>query len=361
MIYGLFLDPRSWKIDITSSQYWCPEKYGVKIDLCQDAFNIPRKGISSKYKFVIASEVWEIPLRKALKYLRQRGVKIFLLPREPLKSKIFEDAMFSYKKFYWDGECYFAPDAVFAAGQAYADLWKYKTHTYITGYPRFDYYVNNKRWMPRHKAANKYGLDLKKKWIFFPDYPPYHYAKIDGKDTMVDLFDARENTLKSLEQFALMNKEYQVVVKIHPASMKPFKKGTGKGNEVKGKLLERYKSPTSAMKVIGDIRESGLEAKELLTNADIVCGFSSTMLLEAAIIGKPAIHILFGNAGGLEGIPEFASHMPVAHNDTMLYGLLKASKSVFVQSTDMAEKYLHKTDGLSCKRICKSIRKEFGQ
>lgn len=360
MIQGLFLDPRSWKIDITQSPYWEPEKYGVKIDLYPDAFNIPSRGVSCKYKFAIASEVWEIPMRKALKYLRSNGVKIFLLAREPLKSKIFEDAMFSYQRFYWDGEYYFKPDAVFAAGQAYSDLWKDIARTYVTGYTRFDYYVDDKCWMPKKEAAKKYGLDANKQWIFFPDYPPYHYSKVNGKDTMVDLFDVRENTLVALEQFATLNKSYQVVVKIHPASMKPFKKGTGKGNEVSGKLLERYKEPTPAMSVVGDTRNSGLEAKELLTNADVVCGFTSTMLLEAAIIGKPAIHILFGDSGELRGIPEYAKYIPTAHNEISLFGLLNTPKHLYPRSTEMTEKYLHKIDGLCCKRICKSIRKEFG-
>ena len=86
MIHGLFPDPRSWKIDITSSPFWNPEKYGLKIDLHQGAFNIPKIGIDKKYKFIIATEVWEILMRKSLEYLRNKELKVFLVPREPFKT-----------------------------------------------------------------------------------------------------------------------------------------------------------------------------------------------------------------------------------------------------------------------------------
>lgn len=346
---GLVFDTRAWKIDFTSSPFWTPEKHGVQFTLSSN-MDVKAKG----HDFVLATEVWEIPMRKTLKRL---GLPVVLAAREPLKTNILKDAMFTYEHFKHEGEYYLTPDVVLAAGQAYADLWEGKTKTIVTGYPRFDYYANQKGWPSKEQVAKKHGLDASKKWVFFPSYPPYHYKKVDGKDTMVDLFDAREETLCALEKFAERNPEYQVVVKIHPASMKPFKKGTGKGNEVAGKLLERYKSPTAAMKVVGDIRNSGIEAKELLINSSIICGFTSTMLLEAALIGKPAVHILFGNTKDLGGIPEYAEHIPVAHDLPSLWSLLHITQTKFYPSlAEMAERYLYKVDGKACQRICEAVK-----
>jgi len=223
MIHGLFLDSRAWKIDFTSSSFWDPKKYGVQIDLHPNPINIPKLGIDKKYKFVIATEIWEISARKALQYLRDRGLKVFLAAREPFKTSILKDAMFFHKQFLWNEEYYFKPDMVLAAGQAYAELWEDKAEVCVTGYPRFDYYVDRSRWKSNEDFKKDHGITPNKFIIFFPSYPPYHYKKVDGKDTMIDLFDAREETLAALRDFSKENHiKYQTIVKIHPASMKPF-------------------------------------------------------------------------------------------------------------------------------------------
>lgn len=359
MIYGLFLDPRAWIIDIT-------QPYGDKsnkvivgdvcLELHPNAFKIPQLGVDSKYKFVVATEVWEIPMRKTLNYLRNKGLKIFLVPREPFKTDILKDAMFSYERFKWDNQYYFKPDLVLAPGQAYADLWKDKTQTEIVGYPRFDYYAFPKRWGNKAVLAKKHkSLMPNKKWIFFPDYPPYHYKKVDGKDTMIDLYDAREETMSALYHFGQANDGCQMISKIHPSSMKPFLKGKGNGREVSGLLLKQYRNPDRNLAVIGDNRNDGLLARELLINADVVCGFTSTMLLEAAMLNKPAVHVLFGNTKDLSGIPEYASYLPVAYNEKELHHLLENAQPL---KNPMVEKYLYRVDGNARTRIFTAIEKE---
>lgn len=357
MLYGLFLDPRAWTIDLMQSSaesgLWRPEDYGVKIDLHSDAFNISKKGIDKKYRFVIATEVWEIPMRKSLEYLRKRGLKIFLLPREPFKTAILKDAMFSHQRFYYNNEYYFTPDVVLAPGEAYADLWKNKTKVYITGYPRFDYYANKARRTTIKSVKKAHKIEPERTIIFFPSFPPYNYKKVNGHDTMVDLFDAREEMIGALRSYAMKNNA-QIVIKIHPASMKPFKKGTGNGKEVSGLLKKYYDKPDEYTKVIGDVRTNGFIAKDLLLISDIVCGFTSTMLLEAALFKKPAIHMLLGNTEKLgPGIPEYAQYIPTARNENELHDLLKNAKYI---ENPMVEKYLYKIDGKCCKRICKAIK-----
>ena len=73
MLNGLFLDPRIWKIDFTTSPFWKPNDFGVNIDLHPNAFNIPNIGVDKKYKFAIATEVWELSMQKTLEYLRNKG------------------------------------------------------------------------------------------------------------------------------------------------------------------------------------------------------------------------------------------------------------------------------------------------
>jgi len=354
---GLFLDPRTWQIDFQSSSLWSPEKFGLRIDLHPDAFHIPRQGVKPDYEFVIASEVWEIPIRKTLQYLRDKGLKVFLMPREPLKTDILKEAMFSQEKFFFNNEYYFTPDVVLAPSPAYAELWKDKTKTVITGYPRWDYYVDRKNWASREAIAKKFGLDPNKKTIFFPSYPPYCYMKENGVDIKIDLFPEREETIRALEEFARHNRDYQVVIKIHPMSFKCYRKKIGSGKEVSGLLESHYKKPKSYLKVIGDIRNSGRESKELLIFSDIVVGFASTMMLEAAVLKKPSIFVLFGKSQELQGLPEFKNEMPTAYDANDLHKLL--SGNLALGSMDwLIEKYFYKVDDQACKRICEAIKNE---
>jgi CDP-glycerol glycerophosphotransferase (TagB/SpsB family) len=351
MLHGLFLDPRIWKIDVLSSPCWNTEKYGIKIDLHPNAFRIWEKGaLDKKYKFAIATEVWEIPMRRSLKYLRHKGLKIFLLPRETLITEALKDLLFEYPKFLHNGEYYFKPDAVFAPNKIYADFWKEKTNVVVTGYPRFDYLFGTGG-VSRSKIVEKYGLSSSKKIIFFPSYPPYCH-KADG--SFFDVYDGRELTLRALEGFAQNNNEYQVVVKIHPMSFKCYKKGTGRGKEVAETLLKYYKNPTDYMKVIGDVRMSGNIAKELLLISDIVVGFKSTMLLEALALDKYVMHLLLGNTVDVN-FTAYKDHMPTVYSKEDMWAFIKNPYKI--DSKQAIENYLFRVDGKSCQRICDAIKK----
>jgi len=360
MINGLFLDSRTWKTDFIPSPFWTPEKYGIKIDLHPDPINIPNKGIDKKYKFVISTEVWEIPVRKSLEYMRSQGLKVFLIAREPFKTKLHKTGMFEYDKFLHNGEYYFTPDAVMAVGSKYEELWKGRAKTYITGYPRFDYYVDNSKWLDRNHISQKYNLSKDKKMIFFPSFTPYYYQKIDGKDSLVDLYDIRKEILEALEYFAKHNSDYQVVAKIHPMSFKCFKKGHGNGKEVDGLLKKYYNDPADHMVVIGDIRNSGLISKELITRSDIVVAFTSTMLLEAMLADKLAVHLLFKDSHKMSGLPEYATNITTVFNRNELYDVLLNTNKIQNNKQKILDDYLYRVDGKACERICKYIKDELG-
>jgi hypothetical protein len=364
MIYGLFLDPRVWKIDFMETGFWNPDQYGVHIDLHRDAFKIPETGIDPKYKFVIATEVWEKPMQRTLQYLQSKGLKVFLAAREPIKHGDLIDAMFSYERFNIDGNYYFTPDVVLAAGKKYADIWKDKTKTIITGYPRWNYYIDVSKQANRDKFCSKQGLEKDRKIIFFVSYPPYHYKKIDGKDSFIDLFAEHDKTLSILEQFAIKHEpKYQIVSKIHPAAMKCYLKGNDKRKEVAGLLKKYYHAPTKYCKVIGDVRNDGTISKDLLIHSAMVVGYNSTMLLEALLINKPITNIIIGKCKGIT--TPYDDLLGTVYTEEHLEASLEELDSGFYDNLiqhacdmQIVEDYFYKVDGQCCKRMCEAILAE---
>jgi hypothetical protein len=361
-IKGIFLDPRTWKIDYQTSPYWRPRKYGLKINLHPDAFKIPEIGVDRKYKFVIATEVWEKPMHESLRYLKSCGLKIFMAPREIAPTKAHLGIMFNERKFMVRGKCYFRPDLVLAPGKQYASLWGGKARTKIIGYPRFDTYLDKKKWRNRSKILSKHGISENKKIIFFPSYPPFGRNTKSGKSVTVDLGNDLQNTLKVLEKFAMNNKDFQVISKIHPYSQKCYNKKIGKGNEVSGRLEKYYKHPTDYMGVIGDERDDSSVSREMIMIADFVVGFESMMLLEAIINKKPVLHLRMPQSMKIPPMPLYSESIKTVHNFGEMFGALgdmeKNPDKYIVKSNEIIEYYLHKVDGKFCERLCKEILRE---
>ena len=222
MINGLFLDPRTWKIDYLSSPFWKPEEHGIHFDLHPNAFHIPKTGIKKKYDFVLTTEVWEKPIRKTLEYLKKQGLKVVLVPREVAPGKSHAGTMFSDPSFEMNGTYYFKPDLALVPGQRYYDVWGDRTPSKIIGYPRFDACLRSDLWMPKNKILKRHDIEKDKKIIFFPSYPPYHVQTLeDGSTVFMDLYEDLHNTMSALEKYAMEHQdEVQVIVKIHPAAQK---------------------------------------------------------------------------------------------------------------------------------------------
>jgi hypothetical protein len=360
---GIFLDPRTWKIDYRTSPYWNPEEYGLKIDLHPDAFGITRTGVAERYKFAIATEVWERPMHKSLRYLRSlRGLKIFMVPREiaPLETHI--GIMFNEKKFSVGGKCYFKPDLVLAPGKQYAGLWEEKARTKIIGYPRFDTYLDKEKWKDKSRILSKFGISENKKIIFFPSYPPFVPNTENGKNVTVDLADDLQNTLEVFEKFAMNNKDFQVISKIHPYSQKCYNKRIGRGDEVSGLLEKYYKHPTDYMRVIGDRRNNSNTSREMIVIADFVVGYTSMMLLEAIINKKPVLHLRMPQSMKVPSMPLYSESIKTIYGFEGMFDALgdigQNPDEYVVKSNEIIEYYLHKVDGKFCERLCKEILEE---
>jgi len=356
VIHGLFLDPRTWAIDYKTSPFWRPERYGVKIDL-HDNDSIPNIGVDDKYKFVIATEVWELPMQKTLEYLRSKGLKVILVPREIAPTKSHAAVMFNnFEKFRYKDQCYFTPDIVLAAGRQYAELWKGLVPAKAIGYPRFDVYLGKTK-KTKSQMLKRYKAEQDKKIIFFPAYPPYHLQTVDGKSVSVSLYEDLQNTLRALEQYALSHPEVQVISKVHPMSFKCYRKRMGSKKELAGLLLKYYKKPTKYMRVIGDLRNDSSIAREMILMADVVVGYTSMMLLESLVVGKPTLHLKFKQARTLKDTLEFSNGITTIYEPEELAPALdNMGDKLLDNNMALVEKYLHRVDGKFCERLCEEIK-----
>lgn len=358
---GLFLDPRTWKIDYLSSPFWKPEKHGIKIDLHPNAFKIPKHGLKGNYDFVLCCEVWEKKIRKTLKYLKNKGLKIILVPREIAPGESHHGTMFSDPHFYDDGEYYFTPDMVLAPGQRYYDVWDGRAERKIIGYPRFDICLRPDLWKPRKKILKRHGVE-NKKIVFFPSYPPYHVqTKKDGSTELIRLDEDLQDTMKGLEEFAIKHKnEIQVVTKIHPSAQKCYNKKMGPGGEVSGILEKYYKSPTNYMKVVGDVRNDSSISREMIIIADVVVGYTSMMLLEAIVMNKPILHLKFKQCNGLYQAMDFSEEMATVYRKEDMCSAIEEAlcgdDEYLVKNSRILEYCLYKIDGKFCERLCNEIK-----
>jgi hypothetical protein len=358
MLNGLFLDPRIWSIDYISSPFWKPQQHGVNIDLHPNAFNIPKTGVDAKYKFVCTSEIWEIPMQKTLEYLKSRGLKIILVPRELMIGHLGNDERYKYKDQY-----YFSPDLTLAAGERYANGWRelnQKIPVKTIGYPRFDIYLRKDLWKSKQELLAKHGLEKDKKIIYFCSYPPYHGEIEDGKRILVDAYDDLQNTMGALEQYAIKYQDkVQIVVKIHPMSMKCYLKGIGPGREVSGLMEKYYKHPTKYMKVLGDNRLDSSASREMIMISDLVVGFNSIMMLEAVINDKPVIHTYFEQSQKLKTSIIYRNDMPTINKPVQMEEAINAglyTDMFILKDKKIVEYALGKVDGNFCQRLCEEIK-----
>ncbi|KKN36536.1 hypothetical protein LCGC14_0772720 [marine sediment metagenome] len=358
---GLFLDPRIWKIDFLPSPFWKPEKYGVNIELHPNAFNIPKLGLNKKYDFVIATEVWELPIQKTLEYLRNKGMKIILVPRELAPGKTHKATMFADERFKYKNQYHCIPDLVLAPGERYCSMWRDKVESKIIGYPRFDIYLRPDLWPSRESIIEKHGLENDKKIIYFPSYPPYHVETIDGKNTLIDAYDDLQNTMRALEQYAIKHQDkVQVVVKIHPMAMKCYRKKTGPGREVSGLMEKYYKQPTKFMRVVGDERLNSSSAREMIMVSDLVIGYVSMMMLEAVANNKPVVHVLFEQSRQLKNALEFHHDMYTVRDPEEVEAALDLglyTDKLIVKDSKALEYVLYKIDGKFTERLCTEIKR----
>jgi len=156
------------------------------------------------------------------------------------------------------------PDKTAVFGDYYRNLL-IKTGNYskdrlvVTGQPRTDIFVENKKAYSKKALCSRLGMDSNKKLVVFASQP------IKEEESKVN-FTALAKALKGI-------KNTELVIKLHP-------------NDKEG----LYKRILAELKYKCTIAKD-IDLYELLFCSDIVASIYSTVMLEALIMGKPVIQL----------------------------------------------------------------------
>ena len=92
--------------------------------------------------------------------------------------------------------------------------------------------------------------------------------------------------------------------------------------------------------------------------ADVIVGYTSMMLLEAIIVGKPTLHLKFKQCRGLQETLEFANDITTIYKPEDLAKFLDDEDKLKSGNAELVERYLYKIDGKFCERLCKTIKRK---
>lgn len=364
MINGIKVAKHYWKAYVEDSKYWTPSKYGLVENTTVDNigdFHKLKIINADKYKFILTSDVWHLPYRDILREAQDIGIKVVFLPKESLN--VYEISNFGFKEYLKDEQCYFTPDLVLSPGAVHYDLWKDKTKSVITGHPRFNYCLDKGTPNDKKILCSKYKLEQDKKLIFFPSYPIFHQNNVGlslvDKKSWKDFFEEREEMMETLLSFAESRSDVQVVVKLHPMTTTAFRKRlVGTELDMTGLTKRFLDNPTSKFKVIDGARTTKLISIDIVSGSDIVVGRNSTMLIEAALMGKPVLRAEFEKTDRIISILGYKDVFDTAVGRSAALKKLKniVSNPVKNFNDNDLSKYIYKVDGKCCERICTAIK-----
>lgn len=354
IINGLYLDPRSWQIDCMVHQNWNTEKFGINIDLYSEQDQKLKKPLNKDYKFVIATEVWSPQAQEILKYFKQKyKLFVFLLPREQILAESYKKVIFKNDLCEHNGDYCFIPDIVLSPAKHYSAFWTGRATIKEIGHPKFDSYAVNK--IPDQKSIlRRYKLKENLPIIYFPMYWDKHY-QYNGKVYYTDIGKDLEKTLSVLEKASQNN--FQIISKMHPTTQKLYNKNKYTAQPT---LKKYYNKLNNNMKIIKDERHNPDISREIMYISDLIVSFRSTMLLEATIIKKPVINIMFEQCSALKGLPDFINHIKTITDEKMLLKEIMGKNYNYVVDRDVVGEYCGQIDGNFCQRMCAEIRSVCG-
>ncbi|MFG1481082.1 hypothetical protein V5F53_20890 [Xanthobacter sp. V4C-4] len=215
-------------------------------------------------------------------------------------------------KYYWDPTAKASipvADVVLGWGRLQQDIFLERGYPAdrfrAVGAPKFDPYVSYQPFLTRAQFCGLYGLNPDRRLILFATQP---------LDSQLDTRLARKSQRQAIHDlfaYAQAN-DCQLMVRLPPSK-----------DDVLGTDLRRQltKSPLGA---VDDAHCYLVNPEEALYHADVVSSVNSTMLFEAALLGRPALsmkYVEFDQIWEQVGIP--AARNPdemAAHLKTMLAG-----------------------------------------
>lgn len=227
------------------------------------------------------------------------GVPKILIPHE----SVFVDR----DKYYWDPTAKASipvADVILGWGKLQQDIFLERGYPAdrfkVVGAPKFDPYVNYRPYLSREQFCGLYGLDPSRKLILFATQP---------LDSQLDTRVARKSQRQAVDDLFSYAQAHdcQVMVRLPPSK-----------DDVLGADLRRRlsKSPLGA---VDDANCYLVGPEEAIFHADVVSSINSTMLFEAALLGRPALsmkYVEFQQIWEKVGIP-------AAHDVTEMEAFLK--------------------------------------
>ena len=161
---------------------------------------------------------------------------------------------------------------------------------HITGAPYHDVYADTGTLCSREELAARYGMNPKLSWIVIAATLSNIYPDFDHFMELLD--QARED--------GKFGEDVQLLIRPHPQSIAGYSPGPGVEELVR--LRSRHSSIffdipavlSQRLPVDLDVRDEQ-RFVEILTHANVVVGFLSTVTIHAAIVDTPVVEIAFGD------------------------------------------------------------------
>lgn len=216
-------------------------------------------------------------IRDTVKAARDLGIPFIVAQKETTISPFsMNEHSLSIGKLYP-----FISDYMSVCSKRHKDFWiaagTPENKIEVTGQPRFDFYLQPKKWKSLDDLGASQEPNLKK--LLFFSYELDAYLPLNG-GTGVSWLKLREETEEVLMKLVKAG-EYSLMVKPHPQQ---------KTDDLKNleKRLKRLSEDKWLKKVF--LLERSFDTRQLIVNSDIIIGFQTTALFEAMITGKEVIY-----------------------------------------------------------------------
>lgn len=276
---------------------------------------------------------------------KEENIPVFVLYKEGLAPTGSFNT--SVKERLYSGKKFIGSDILFYNSQTKKTLIDanlpgiYPANTHVVGVPRLDPIFKT---INQIKTINK--TSQRKSIALFGYYPKQKAIRFCNNDSLADKF---ENNLKSfidaVIDFAIVNPDWVLQIKF---------KSDKKSREYLSYLEEKIIAGGSP----NNIKFTDKNSVDLISSSEYICGFASTVLLEALALNKKIIipdtaeFVSPSNVDYFYPNKEIASYFNPGKKMTLeFFNTVKNSGKNELIKKEILTQYVHKTDGHSSKRV----------
>lgn len=294
--------------------------------------------ISGNYVYVNQQEFFKI--------CKEKEIPVFILYKEGLAPKGSFNR--SVNKRLYSGKKFVGSDMFFYNSQTKTNLIEanlpgiHVNNSYVVGVPRLD---------PIFKSINEINafkevIEKKKSITLFGYYPKQKARRFCNDNDLSYKFErCLEDFIHAIINFSISNPDWSLQIKF---------KSDKKSKTYLSFLEEKVLSAGSP----DNIRFTDKNSVDLISNSEYICGFASTVLLEALALNKKIIIPDTRSFVSLENVDYFypntevASYFNVEKKMTLdfLSGIKNSGENESIKN-EILRHYVHKTDGHSSERV----------